>query len=190
MVIQRRIVTATSVAESILDDYPSAAFARSPGLRDLVLEGDGRPAMLRREYSFPKNVNGRPHLLNADPVDQTTIGRSVFLLASEILVEFLCYLSRPTSSLFADLPIRILFPASHANPISRSLLDNAPTSTPPTTTITQAMKGHLYTYDYIQAIYPQPQHATPQITSCKSQTQSQVDRMLSVIANFIQMRST
>lgn len=117
------------------------------------------------------------------------LGEAFFSLPDEISVQILCYLSQP--DIFAlRLTSRFVysFLQAHASPISRSILTQCAYEHTSEENTAEDEKAK-FTYNYIQTIYPQPQpcNSTDYLMQMLRR-QSQVDRMLSVVTSFVQMK--
>ncbi|EXJ92269.1 hypothetical protein A1O3_00819 [Capronia epimyces CBS 606.96] len=112
------------------------------------------------------------------------LGEAFFSLPDEIIVQILCYLG-PSDVFALRLTSQFIysFLQGHAAPIARSLLVRQAYERSPDD------KKSQYTYNYIQTLYP---HPLPCISTDyllqMLKRQSQIDRMLSVIASYVHMK--
>lgn len=121
--------------------------------------------------------------------NRRNLGQVLFSLPDEITVQIFCYLSE-----FDIFALRLTsrsvcsYLQTHAGPISRALLRQCAYEHSSDCEKSSWEKTE-YSYNYIQKLYPQPQPcASIHYLLQMLRRQSQVDKMLSVIANFVQMK--
>ncbi|KIX09071.1 uncharacterized protein Z518_00149 [Rhinocladiella mackenziei CBS 650.93] len=191
------MVTVTSVLRrsstvTLLDNCSSSGeSSRRPSAADPNPPRRSSLAGLSLRLPRSKRSNSSKEADTSSDIAARKLGEAFFSLPDEIIVQIFCYLS--LTDIFAlRLTSRSVyhFLQAHATPITRAVLrqyayDNTSTS----------YEGNVrhekaeYTYSYIQTLYPQPLPCnSTNYLMLMIKRQSQIDKMLDVIANFVQMK--